>query len=164
MTEWYMVDCRYLLSFLALSFAAAFAVARFIRAGQGPRVSWREVTSTQPDLGPHVLGASEVSPMTRLPLVVDDAMMETLDRLAVATDASDTAEVIRNAISLYEWAREQHADGYAFGAFQDDGSGGCMTREVLLPFKAASESQRLAVAEVEEQCRAAIERGRDGCP
>jgi len=64
----------------------------------------------------------------KLQLMVDERAYETLVRLGDDSDASSLAEVIRNAISLLDWANQQVKDGFAVGAFRD----GTPVKEVVL--------------------------------
>lgn len=58
-------------------------------------------------------------------------MYETLAALVESSNASCTAEVLRNAIALYSWANQQRQDGYTVGCFDKDGK---PVKEVILPF------------------------------
>jgi len=48
-------------------------------------------------------------------------MMERLDRLKQSVDASSYAEVVRDAIRVYEWFLEQRKDGNRFLLLKKDG-------------------------------------------
>ena len=66
-----------------------------------------------------------------LNLLLNKQASDTLDLLVEASNASCDAEVIRNAIALFNWAREQMAKGLTVGAFKD----GVPVTEVILPFE-----------------------------
>lgn len=66
----------------------------------------------------------------KLQLTVDERAYQALVRLAEDSDASSLAEVIRNAISLLDWAKIQTEEGLTVGAFKE----GLPAKEVVLPF------------------------------
>ena len=66
----------------------------------------------------------------------DDDALKVLDNLKDTTGGS-YADVIRNAIGLYEWARQEYVKGNAIGVIKD----GVAVREVVLPFAVFSHSQ-----------------------
>jgi Ribbon-helix-helix protein, copG family len=71
----------------------------------------------------------------------DDGALEVIDRLKEAT-GSNAGDVIRDALSFYEWARQQYDQGKKVGTIQN----GRGITEVLLPFelrgKLKSKSQK----------------------
>jgi hypothetical protein len=60
----------------------------------------------------------------------DDGALDVIDRLKDAT-GSNAGDVIRDALSLYEWARQQYTEGKKVGTIAD-GKG---VSEVILPFE-----------------------------
>ncbi len=74
----------------------------------------------------------------KLQLTLDENAYNTLLRLEGDSNASSMAEVLRNAIALFDWARVQEQEGYTVGAFKE----GALAKEVVLPF---SKPQRKAV-------------------
>jgi hypothetical protein len=60
----------------------------------------------------------------------DDGALEVIERLKDAT-GTNAGDVIRDALSFYEWARQQYADGKKVGTI-DHGKG---VSEVILPFE-----------------------------
>jgi hypothetical protein len=60
----------------------------------------------------------------------DDGALDVIDRLKDAT-GSNAGDVIRDALSLYEWARQQYEEGKKVGTIAD-GKG---VSEVILPFE-----------------------------
>ncbi|MGF1603167.1 MAG: hypothetical protein ACFCU8_14315 [Thermosynechococcaceae cyanobacterium] len=60
----------------------------------------------------------------------DDGALDVIDRLKDATD-SNAGDVIRDALSFYEWARQQYEEGRKVGTIKD-GKG---VSEVILPFE-----------------------------
>ncbi len=69
----------------------------------------------------------------RIQIVLNKNAYQTLVRLQKDSNASSIAEVLRNAVGLYDWARAQRAEGFAVGAFRD----GAPAKEVVLPFVGA---------------------------
>jgi hypothetical protein len=59
----------------------------------------------------------------------DEGALEVIDRLKEATQ-SNAGDVIRDALSFYEWARQQHENGKTVGTIEN-GKG---VNEVILPF------------------------------
>ena len=53
-----------------------------------------------------------------------------IEQLKAASGHKTAADVIRNALALYEWARRENEAGRVVGSFQE----GRPVREVLLPF------------------------------
>ena len=66
----------------------------------------------------------------KLQLTLDESAYNTLLRLERESSASSMAEVLRNAIGLFDWARVQESEGFTVGAFKD----GAPVKEVVLPF------------------------------
>jgi len=66
----------------------------------------------------------------KLQLSLDENAYNTLLRLEKDSNASSMAEVLRNAIGLFDWARVQQQEGFAVGAFKE----GVPAKEVVLPF------------------------------
>jgi hypothetical protein len=66
----------------------------------------------------------------KLQLTLDENAYNTLSRLGEDSNASSLAEVIRNAIALFDWARAQEQEGFKVGAFKE----GAPAKEVVLPF------------------------------
>lgn len=66
-----------------------------------------------------------------LHLRINHSMYETLADLVESSNASCTAEVLRNAIALYSWANKQSQEGYTIGCFDKEGK---PIKEVILPF------------------------------
>lgn len=66
----------------------------------------------------------------KLQLTLDENAYNTLLRLERESNASSMAEVLRNAIGLFDWARAQQSEGFAVGAFK----AGAPAKEVVLPF------------------------------
>jgi hypothetical protein len=60
----------------------------------------------------------------------DEGALHVIDRLKEAT-GSNTGDVLRDALSFYEWARQQHEDGKKVGTIEN-GKG---VSEVILPFE-----------------------------
>ncbi len=60
----------------------------------------------------------------------DDGALEVIERLKGATGAN-AGDVIRDALSFYEWARQQYDDGKKVGTIEH-GKG---VSEVVLPFE-----------------------------
>lgn len=60
----------------------------------------------------------------------DDGALEVIERLKDAT-GSNAGDVIRDALSFYEWARQQYDDGKKVGTIEH-GKG---VSEVVLPFE-----------------------------
>jgi hypothetical protein len=60
----------------------------------------------------------------------DDGAFAVIERLTEAS-GSDIGGVIRDALSLYEWARQKVDDGMAIGSIKN----GRAVAEVILPFK-----------------------------
>lgn len=60
----------------------------------------------------------------------DDNALKVLDDLKDSSQGGSYADVIRNAIGLYEWARQECAQGNAIGVIKD----GVAIKEVVLPF------------------------------
>jgi hypothetical protein len=60
----------------------------------------------------------------------DDGALEVIDRLKEAT-GSNAGDVIRDALSFYEWARQQHDEGKKVGTIEN----GRGVSEVVLPFE-----------------------------
>jgi hypothetical protein len=60
----------------------------------------------------------------------DDGALEVIERLKDAT-GSNAGDVIRDALSFYEWARQQYDDGKKVGTIEN-GKG---ITEVILPFE-----------------------------
>jgi hypothetical protein len=60
----------------------------------------------------------------------DDGALEVIELLKEATGSS-AGDVIRDALSFYEWARQQYMDGKKVGTI-DHGRG---VSEVILPFE-----------------------------
>lgn len=69
-------------------------------------------------------------PKRKLQLTVDDRTYRMLLSLQEASGASSMAEVIRQAVTLFDWARFQQDEGFTVGAFKD----GVPAKEVVLPF------------------------------
>jgi hypothetical protein len=69
----------------------------------------------------------------RVQVNFDDGAVEVIQRLGKAT-GSDAAEVIRDALSLYDWARQQYEEGKKVASITKNGMG---VMEVILPFKSA---------------------------
>jgi hypothetical protein len=63
----------------------------------------------------------------------DDGALEVINRLKDAT-GSNAGDVIRDALSFYEWARQQYDDGKKVGTIEN-GKG---VSEVVLPFELRS--------------------------
>jgi hypothetical protein len=66
----------------------------------------------------------------KLQLTLDEHAYQTLERLRKDSNASSMAEVLRNAVGLFDWARVQQTEGFTVGAFKD----GAPAKEVVLPF------------------------------
>lgn len=66
----------------------------------------------------------------KLQLTLDENAYNTLVRLQKDSNASSMAEVLRNAVGLFDWARVQVQQGLTVGAFKD----GAPAKEVVLPF------------------------------
>lgn len=66
----------------------------------------------------------------KLQLTLDENAYNTLVRLQTESNASSMAEVLRNAVGLFDWARERASQGFTVGAFKD----GAPVKEVILPF------------------------------
>jgi hypothetical protein len=60
----------------------------------------------------------------------DDGALDVIERLKEAT-GSNAGDVIRDALSFYEWARQQHDEGKKVGTIEN-GKG---VSEVILPFE-----------------------------
>jgi hypothetical protein len=59
----------------------------------------------------------------------DDRALDVIERLKAAT-GSNAGDVLRDALSFYEWARQQHVEGKKVGTIEN-GKG---VSEVILPF------------------------------
>jgi hypothetical protein len=60
----------------------------------------------------------------------DDGALDVIERLKSAT-GSNAGDVIRDALSFYEWARQQYENGKKIGTIEN-GKG---VNEVILPFE-----------------------------
>lgn len=60
----------------------------------------------------------------------DDGALAVIERLKDAT-GSNAGDVIRDALSFYEWARQQYDDGRRVGTIEN----GKSVSEVVLPFE-----------------------------
>ena len=67
----------------------------------------------------------------------DDGALEVIERLKEAT-GSNAGDVIRDALSFYEWARQQYDDGKKVGTIEN-GKG---VSEVVLPFELKKKKYR----------------------
>jgi hypothetical protein len=61
----------------------------------------------------------------------DDGALDVIERLKEATGTTTTGDVIRDALSLYEWARREYEQGRKIGTIEN----GRGVREVILPFE-----------------------------
>lgn len=82
-----------------------------------------------------------------------DAALKIISRLQNASGASSTAEVLRDALSLYDWACEQIEQGYSVGAFK----AGSPVKEVVV-FRQAARRPAAAAESGNDQQRAADQR------
>lgn len=60
----------------------------------------------------------------------DDGALDVIERLKDAT-GSNAGDVLRDALSFYEWARQQYVEGKKIGTIEN-GKG---VSEVILPFE-----------------------------
>lgn len=66
----------------------------------------------------------------RIQVNVSDGVLEMVERLQKSYNGASAAEVLRDAVRLYDWARKQNRKGWHIGAFKDDGR----AKEAILPF------------------------------
>lgn len=73
----------------------------------------------------------------RVQVVFDDRAVEVLERLRGATGSS-IAEVVRDALGFYDWARQQVADGKSVAVVDPKTN---KVREFILPYFRAAETK-----------------------
>jgi len=69
----------------------------------------------------------------RVQVVFDERAVEVLERLRASTGGS-VADVVRDALGFYDWARQQTADGKSVAVVDHANN---RVREFILPFRAA---------------------------
>jgi hypothetical protein len=67
----------------------------------------------------------------RVQVVFDDRALEVLDRLKASTGGS-VADVVRDALGFYDWARQQTVDGKSVAVVDHANN---RVREFILPFR-----------------------------
>ena len=71
-----------------------------------------------------------------LELEIDSRTMSVIEDLKKASGKQTAAEVLLDALRLYDWARQQYDTGYSIGAIKD----GRAVKEVDLPLRRSTQA------------------------
>lgn len=71
-----------------------------------------------------------MAPGKKVQVYFDERALEIINELKEASGSQSMAEVIRDALGLYNWVLKMHNQGYSIGTIQD----GDAIQEVVLPF------------------------------